>query len=258
MKRLKLTIEYDGTDYCGWQRQDISPSIQAALEDALGAFLPDPVSLTVAGRTDAGVHARGQVAHMDLPIDGRNWTGDDLAKAINAHLRPQPIAVTRIDFVSNKFHARFDAVNKLYIYKIVTRTSPIVFDRNHVWHLFRPLSVPEMRTAAQFLIGHHDFTSFRDSECQAKNPFRTLDSLEITEETFPDFGAMQLITIYAQARSFLHHQVRNMVGTLVDVGRGKMEPAQMQDILAARDRRAAGQTAPAAGLSLVRIDYPSA
>jgi len=254
LKRWKVTIEYDGTDYAGWQRQDHVPSIQQSIEQAITKFCGQAIQITAAGRTDAGVHAHGQVAHFDLDYGDRTLTGFDLTKAINAHLRPQPIAIVTAVEVTDDFHARFGAVNKLYRYRIVTRSAPSVHDHRHVWHYKYDLDIDAMRQAASYLLGHHDFTSFRDSQCQAKSPMRTLDRLEIFQDQYDDFGG-QHIWFELEAQSFLHHQCRNIVGTLKDVGRGKIKPDEIKTILEATDRTKAGMTAPAEGLSLIRIDY---
>ncbi len=255
MTRWKLTVEYVGTNYSGWQRQEPgTPSVQAAIENAIKKFCQQDITIHAAGRTDAGVHAKGQVAHFDLDYGTRQLSGLDLAKALNAHLRPQPVSVIKAEPVSADFHARFDARNKLYRYRILSRPAFPAFDQNMVWHLWRPLDVNAMLGAAQFLLGHHDFTTFRASECQAKSPERTLDRLEIFERSYDESGGREII-IEAEARSFLHHMVRNMVGTLALVGEGKWQPGDVKTALEARDRTKGGPTAPAEGLALVRVDY---
>lgn len=254
MQRWKLTIEYEGTDFCGWQRQDNVPSVQETIETAIHKFCGQDITITVAGRTDSGVHAHGQVAHFDLDYGDRPLSGYDLAKAINAHIRPRPVAVTKAEKVDGDFNARFGARNKLYRYRMVIRPAPPVMDSRFVWHYKYKLNVEAMREGARHLVGHHDFTSFRDSQCQAKSPVRTLERLDIMTETYDAFGGVH-IWFDLEAQSFLHHQCRNIVGTLVDVGRGRKTCDDMQKILEARDRTQAGMTAPAAGLALVRIDY---
>ncbi len=253
--RWKLTIEYDGTPFCGWQRQKTGiPSVQESLEAAFFRFCGQDVRLHVAGRTDAGVHAQGQVAHADLDYGERPLSGDKLAMALNAHLRPAPISVVCAKTVPHNFEARYDALNKLYTYRIMNRRSFPALERNRVWHINRPLDIGAMQAGARHLPGHHDFTTFRDSQCQAKSPVRTLDRLDIVcGQTYPCGG--REILIHAEARSFLHHQVRNMVGTLALVGEGKWQPENVAEALAARDRTKGGPTAPPGGLYLVRIDY---
>jgi len=255
--RWKITIEYDGTHYCGWQRQnDGIPSIQHSIETAIHKFCGQNITITGAGRTDAGVHAYGQMAHFDLDYGDRALNGFDLAKAINAHLRPQPIAIIHAEVVDSEFHARFAAKNKLYRYRIVTRSAPPVHDMHHVWHMKYELDCEAMKQAAKHLLGHHDFSSFRDSQCQAKSPMRTLDHIHIVEKPYDRFGGQE-IWIELEAQSFLHHQCRNIAGTLVDVGKHKTSPDDVQEILNAKDRSKAGMTAPASGLAIIHIDYPS-
>lgn len=255
MQRWKLTIEYEGSTYYGWQRQDDVPTIQQSIEDAIAKFLPgDRAILHVAGRTDAGVHACGQVAHFDAPIGKRPFTPHDMAKAINAHLRPQPISIIQAEPVSIDFHARFGAINKLYCYRIIARPSFLTFDSGRALHVYRPLDVAAMRMGAAHLIGIHDFTTFRDSECQAKSPVRGLTRLDITETLDARTNA-QMLHIETESKSFLHHQVRNMVGTLTLVGKGKWHPDDVKTALEARDRSKGGPTAPSAGLYLMRVDY---
>lgn len=255
VNRWKLTIQYDGTDYCGWQRQpDGIPSVQQDIEEAITKFCGQDIRITVAGRTDAGVHAHGQVAHFDLDYGDRAISPFELAKAINAHLRPAPVSVIHAEIVDPDFNARFDATNKLYRYRMVIRSAPPVMDTRFVWHYKHALNADLMREAASHLLGHHDFTSFRDSQCQAKTPMRTLDRVDIYTQTYDPYGGVHLY-FELEAQSFLHHQCRNIVGTLVDVGKGKTTPAEVKAILDAKDRTKAGPTAPASGLSLVRIDY---
>jgi len=246
MPRYKLTLEYDGTPYVGWQRQDNGPSVQAALEAALKAYCQADIIVFVAGRTDAGVHALGQVAHADIP---REDTPEVVAKALNAHLRPNPIAVLSAVRVNEDFHARFSAVERSYEYRIANRRAPLALERDRMWSISHKLDATAMHDAAQALIGKHDFTSFRAAECQADSPIRTLDELSVTRQG-------EDIVIRARARSFLHHQVRNMVGTLKLAGEGKWTRADVARALEARDRAKAGQTAPACGLYLVSVKYP--
>ncbi|MCB1556282.1 MAG: tRNA pseudouridine(38-40) synthase TruA [Alphaproteobacteria bacterium] len=254
--RWKLTIEYQGSGYCGWQRQQDAdkPSIQQAVEDAITGFCQQNIRIHVAGRTDAGVHARGQVAHFDLAYR-RPLSGFDLAKALNAHLRAEPIAIVAAEEVPDDFHARFHATNKLYTYRILNRPAPPALETGRVWHVKKPLNAQAMAEAATVLLGHHDFTSFRDSQCQAKSPERTLDRLDIETLPYDGQGGTE-IRFHAEGRSFLHHQVRNMVGTLALVGEGKWTKQDVKTALEARDRTKSGPTAPADGLYLVRVDYP--
>lgn len=253
-KRWKLTIEYDGHAFRGWQRQEEGvPTVQQAIEDALFGFCQQRLTVTVAGRTDAGVHAYGQVAHVDIDYGARPLDGFHLAKALNAHL-PPTVAVNQAEIVRADFNARFDAKNKLYIYRIINRPAKPALEQGRAWHVKRQLDVAAMNEAARHLLGHHDFSTFRDSDCQAKSPLRTLDRLEIEERPYAGDGARELL-FHAEARSFLHHQVRNMVGTLSLVGDGKWPAAQVQEALTARDRTKGGPTAPADGLYLMRVDY---
>ena len=247
MTRYKITIEYDGGGFVGWQRQDNGPSVQAALEEAVFRFCGERVLVEGAGRTDAGVHALGQVAHLDLEKD---TTADTVMKAVNFHLKPAPVAVLSAEAVSDDFHARFSAIRRSYLYRIVNRRAPLALERGHAWFVPQPLDAGAMHAAAQVLVGHHDFTSFRASECQAKSPVKTLDLLRVDR-----LG--ELIEIRAEARSFLHHQVRNFVGSLKLVGDGKWSAQDLKAALEARDRAAAGPTAPAAGLYLTAVGYPS-
>lgn len=252
--RWKLTIEYRGSDYAGWQRQDGVPSVQQSIEEAIQKFSGQAARLHVAGRTDAGVHARGQVAHVDLAPFSKPMEGFEVAKAINAHLRPQAIAIVKAEIVLDDFHARFAAVNKLYRYRIINRSGWLALDSGLAWHFKRPLDVTAMQEGARHLLGHHDFTTFRDTQCQAKSPMKTLDRLDITTRDYDGVGGSEIV-IETEGRSFLHHQVRNMVGTLSLVGEGKWQPDDMKKALEARDRAAGGMTAPAEGLYLMRVDY---
>lgn len=253
-KRWKITVEYDGWKYHGWQRQDNVPTVQASVEHAIFAFCQQEISIQCAGRTDAGVHSFGQVAHFDLDYGDRPLTGNDLMKAINAHLRPQPICVKAAEEVNDDFHARFSARNKYYRYRIVSRSAPAVLDFGKVWHTHHALDIEAMQEAAKPLLGTHDFTSFRDSECQSKSPVKTLDRFDIDICDYDGMGTKE-IRCHVEGQSFLHHQVRNMVGTLAMVGQGKWEKEQVVKALEARDRTKAGPTAPADGLYLMRIDY---
>ena len=245
MTRFKLTLEYDGGPFVGWQRQDNGPSVQAALERAVLGFCGERVTVQGAGRTDAGVHALGQVAHVDIakPCDA-----ETVRDALNAHLRPDPIAVLAAAAVGEDFHARFSAIGRRYRYRIVSRRAPLALERGRAWFLPMALDAEAMHDSAQVLVGRHDFTSFRAAECQAESPVKTLDRLAVARRG-------ETIEVEAAARSFLHHQVRNLVGTLKLVGEGKWRRQDIAAALAARDRAAAGPTAPAEGLYLVGVDY---
>jgi tRNA pseudouridine38-40 synthase len=243
--RFRLLVEYDGTGYVGWQRQDNGPSIQQAIEEAIFAFSAERTNLAAAGRTDAGVHALGQVAHVDL---ARDTKADTLRDAVNFHLKPRPISILAAEPVASDFHARFSAVGRRYLYRIVNRRSPLAIERNRAWWVQSELDASAMQAAGQRLIGHHDFTSFRSSICQAASPLKTLDRLDVER-------AGEEIRIHAAARSFLHHQVRNMVGTLKLVGEGRWTAEDVAAALAARARSAAGPTAPPEGLFLAEVRY---
>ncbi len=245
MPRYKLTIEYDGAGLVGWQRQENGPSVQGALEDAIAKFCGEQVTVYGAGRTDAGVHALGQIAHVDLAKDAPPGTVRD---AVNAHLRPAAIAVLAAEIAPVDFHARFDAIRRHYRYRILNRRAPPALERGRVWHIGAPLDAGAMHEGGQILVGKHDFTSFRAAECQAKSPIKTLEALAVSR-----LG--EEIEIAVRARSFLHHQVRNFVGTLRLLGEGKWSPADLEAALAARDRARGGPTAPAEGLFLVAVDY---
>lgn len=245
MPRYRLTIEYDGTPFVGWQAQDNGVSVQSTIVAAVAAFSGETVSVQGAGRTDAGVHALGQVAHVDLTKD---WNTDNVRDALNFHLRPQPIAVLTAERVTESFDARFSAVKRHYLYRIVNRRADLALDLHRAWRIGRPLDAEAMHDAAQKLVGRHDFTTFRAAECQAKSPVKTLDRLEVTREG-------EELHVIAMARSFLHHQVRSMVGSLVHVGEGKWSGDDLAAALAARDRARCGQVAPPQGLYLVRVEY---
>ncbi len=245
MTRYKLTLEYDGRGFVGWQRQDNGPSVQAALEAAVKRFCGEAVTAHAAGRTDAGVHALAQVAHIDLD---KETGADTLRDALNFHVKPAAVAVLAAEAVADDFHARFSATERAYRYRIVNRRAPLALDRGRAWFVPVPLDAAAMGEAARALLGKHDFTSFRAGECQAKSPVKTLDALEVSRDG-------DEIRIEARALSFLHHQVRNMAGTLKLVGEGKWDRTDMERALAARDREAAGPTAPADGLYLVAVRY---
>lgn len=245
MQRFKLTLEYDGRPFVGWQRQDNGPSVQQTLETAVHAFSGESVRVEGAGRTDAGVHASGQVAHLDIE---KAMTAAQIQGALNHHLKPWPVAVLTVEAVGPDFHARFSATRRCYRYRILNRRArPALLD-GQVWHVKRPLEVERMQEAARHLIGRHDFSTFRHVACQARSPVKTLDLLAV--ERVGD-----IIELHAMARSFLHHQVRSMVGTLELVGAGRWTPAMVGEALAARDRRALGFNAPPDGLTLTRVEY---
>ncbi|UWQ19475.1 tRNA pseudouridine(38-40) synthase TruA [Jannaschia sp. M317] len=250
MPRYAFRIEYDGRPFAGWQRQDGPDSVQQRLEEALRALEPDVPSIAAAGRTDAGVHATGQVAHADMAKD---WTPFRLSEAVNWHLKPAPIAITACARVSDDWHARFSAQERRYTFRIIARRAPLALDAGQAWRVIGPLDVGRMREGAKYLIGQHDFTTFRASICQAKSPVKTLD--EITLEEFPYPGG-QDIRLHLRARSFLHNQVRSIAGTLERVGTGSWPPARVGQALAARDRAACGPVSPPDGLVLTGVGYP--
>ena len=245
MPRYKLTIEYDGAPFAGWQIQAASPTVQGVLTAAIEALTGDKTPVQGAGRTDAGVHARGQVAHVDLTKD---WDTDTIRDALNAHLRPHPVAVLTAERAADDFNARTSAVKRHYLYRIVNRRADLTVDLGHAWRVPRPLDAAAMHAAAQRLLGKHDFTTFRSTECQAASPVKTLDRLDVAR-------AGDELAVTASARSFLHSQVRSMVGSLVAVGEGKWSADDLERALAARDRAACGQVAPPDGLYLMRVDY---
>ncbi|TMK12698.1 MAG: tRNA pseudouridine(38-40) synthase TruA [Alphaproteobacteria bacterium] len=245
MPRYKLTIEYGGTGLVGWQRQANGLSVQEALETAFERFCGERLTVFGAGRTDAGVHALAQVAHVDL---AREADPEVIRSAINHHLRPHAISVLDAAPAPPGFDARLSARSRRYLYRILNRRAPPALERGRVWHVAPPLDAVAMRDGARHLVGHHDFSTFRDSLCQAKSPVKTLDVLDVTTDG-------EEIHIAARARSFLHHQVRNMAGTLKLVGLGQWDPDDVATALAACDRRAGGPTAPAEGLALVAVDY---
>ena len=247
MPRYKLTLEYDGTGLVGWQRQNNGLSVQEIIETAVERYCGKKITVHGAGRTDAGVHALGQVAHVDLPKEA---TPEVIRNAINQHMKPHAVAVLEATRVPETFDARRSARGRVYRYRILNRRPPAVLERNRVWHVGPPLNIEAMRAGAALLLGKHDFSSFRDSLCQAKSPVKTLDVLDVIR-----LG--EEIHVEARARSFLHHQVRNMVGTLKLVGAGKWRVAQVAEALEARDRRAGGPTAPPDGLYLVEVIYPA-
>jgi tRNA pseudouridine38-40 synthase len=245
LTRFKLVVEFDGRPFMGWQRQPHGPSVQQAIEDAAFAILSQPVTVHAAGRTDAGVHGLGMVAHLDVekPI-----TPFRLMEALNAKLRPNPVAIISCETVSESFHARFSCLARHYEYVIVNRRAPLTLDFGQGWRISMPLDAPAMQHAAQMLVGHHDFTTFRSVHCQSASPVKTLDRLDVTRDG-------ERIAIRASARSFLHHQVRSMVGCLALVGQGKWSARDLKAALEAKDRAALGLNAPSDGLYFVRADY---
>ena len=245
MPRYKIIIEYDGGPFSGWQIQDNAPSVQGALASAIEAFSGQKVAVQGAGRTDAGVHALGQVAHFDLAKDHAT---DTVRDALNAQLRPNPVAILSAEIVPPDFDARRSALRRHYRYRIANRRPDLALERGRAWRVPRPLDAAAMHQAAQRLIGKHDFTTFRSAECQAKSPEKTLDRLDVMR-------AGDEIHIAAMARSFLHNQVRSMVGSLVMVGDGKWSASDLARALEARDRAACGPVAPPEGLYLVKVDY---
>lgn len=248
MPRYRLTIEYDGTPFVGWQRQADGISVQGALEDAIFKFTGEAAGVRGAGRTDAGVHALAQVAHVDLQ---RPWEPHRVRDAMNFHLKPHPVAILDCAAVADGFDARFSATNRHYLYRLLTRRTRPVLDRNRVWWITHALDAEAMADAATVFIGHHDFTTFRAVQCQAASPVKTLDTFTVTRTG-------DEIACRVSARSFLHNQVRSMVGSLKLVGEGKWTKADLAAALAARQRSACGPVAPAAGLYLAAVDYPPA
>lgn len=246
MTRFALTVDYDGRPFVGWQRQDNGPSVQAAIERAAYAITGETVAVHAAGRTDAGVHALAMRAHVDV---ARDLTPFRLMEALNAKLRPDPVAIIGCEIVPDDWHARFSCIARHYAYRIVVRRAPLTHERGLAWRVATPLDPAAMAEGAARLVGRHDFTTFRSAHCQADSPLRTLDRLEVVADS-------ERISVFASARSFLHHQVRSMVGCLALVGQGKWSPDDMAAALAARDRAALGLNAPPDGLFFLRADYP--
>ena len=243
--RYRLDIEYDGTPFVGWQAQHNGLSVQQAVEEAILAFSGDEIRIRAAGRTDTGVHARGQVAHADL---SKAWPADTVRDAINAHLRPLPVSILEATPVAADFDARFSATARHYRYRILNRRSQLALDLNRAWWVARPLDVDAMADAARAFVGHHDFTTFRSTDCQAKSPMRTIDRFDVRRDEDDIF-------LIVSARSFLHNQVRSMAGTLKLVGEGRWTRTDLEEALSARDRTRCGPVAPACGLYLARVDY---
>ena len=245
MPRYKLTIEYDGRPYKGFQAQEALPSVQGSIERAVKAFSGQDLRLQAAGRTDTGVHAAGQVIHIDLEKD---WRPEVVRDALNAYLVPEPIAVLQAERAAPDWHARFSATERRYIYRILNRKAPPALDRGRAWHVKKPLDAEAMHAAAQALIGHHDFTTFRHMQCQAKSPMKTLDVARVWREG-------EYVLLEFASRSFLHRQVRSMTGTLGEVGVGRWREGEVRAALEARDRKACGPVAPADGLYLTGVAY---
>ncbi|MCZ0814178.1 MAG: tRNA pseudouridine(38-40) synthase TruA [Pseudomonadota bacterium] len=249
MPRYALKIEYHGAPFVGWQRQRGQASVQGMIEDALAKLEPGPHTIAAAGRTDAGVHALAQVAHCDL---ARDWTPFRLSEALNHHLKPAPVAITACALVADDWHARFSALERRYLFRLLMRRAPATLERGLVWQVPRRLDVAAMRAGAAHLVGHHDFTTFRSTICQAKSPVKTLDALEITEVE----GIMgHELHFTLRARSFLHNQVRSLVGSLERVGAGSWQPDDVKTALEARDRAACGPVCPPQGLYLAGVRY---
>lgn len=245
MPRYRLTVEYDGRPYRGYQAQADLPSVQASIERAVKAFCGEDLRLQAAGRTDTGVHATGQVVHVDLAKD---WKPDVVRDALNAHLVPEPISILDAAVAEEGWHARFSAVERRYLFRILNRRSPPGLDQGRVWHVKKLLDAAAMHEAAQALVGHHDFTTFRDLQCQAKSPMKTLDVARVSREG-------DEVRLAFASRSFLHRQVRSMTGSLVEVGVGRWTPADLKAALEARDRQACGPVAPPDGLYLTGVRY---
>ncbi|MGR3321259.1 MAG: tRNA pseudouridine(38-40) synthase TruA [Pseudooceanicola sp.] len=250
MPRYALKVEYHGGPFAGWQRQSDQPSVQGAVEAALGKLEPGPHTIAAAGRTDASVHATGQVAHCEL---GKDWTPFRLSEALNYHLKPAPVAVVAAARVADDWHARFSAVERRYLFRLLMRRAPATFEAGLVWQVKHPLDPGPMRAAAAHLIGKHDFTTFRSSICQAKSPVKTLDECRIETADGPSGPELHF---HLRARSFLHNQVRSIVGTLERVGAGAWSPEDVKAALAAADRAACGPVCPPQGLYLAGVGYP--
>ena len=250
MPRYAFRLEYDGGPFAGWQRQDGPDTVQQRLEEALGRLQPAMPRVAAAGRTDAGVHATGQVTHADM---ARDWDPVRLAAAVNHHLRPAPVAVTACAAVAADWHARFSARERRYTFRLIARRAPLALDAGRAWRVPGPLDADAMRAGAAHLVGRHDFTTFRAAICQADSPVRTLDALEVEARPYPGGAELRL---HLRARSFLHNQVRSIAGTLERVGAGAWPPARVAEALAARDRAACGPVAPPGGLTLTGVGYP--
>jgi tRNA pseudouridine38-40 synthase len=251
MPRYALLVEYHGAPFAGWQRQTSLPSVQGAIEAALAKLSPGPHTIAAAGRTDAGVHATGQVAHCDLPGD---WDPFRLSEALNYHLKPDPVAILDCALVADDWHTRFDAVERQYLFRLISRRAPLTSEAGQMWRVNHDLDAQAMQAGADYLLGQHDFTTFRSSICQAKSPVKTLDALRI--EVVPRAIGTEY-QFHVRARSFLHNQVRSFVGTLERVGAGAWQPGDVARALAARDRAACGPVCPPQGLYLAGVRYPT-
>jgi tRNA pseudouridine38-40 synthase len=249
MPRFRMTVEYEGTSYVGWQKQDNGHSVQSALQNSILSLTGETVLVRGAGRTDSGVHARGQVVHADL---SRDWEPNKLRNALNAYLMvaKEKVSVIDVQAVDDTFDARFSAIKRHYLYRIISRPSPLAVEAGRAWWVSKPLDHEAMHAAAQTLVGHHDFTTFRSVHCQARSPVRTLDRLDVTRDG-------DLIEIRASAQSFLHNQIRSFAGTLKLAGQGKMTVEDVRAALEARDRKACGPVAPPEGLYFMQVDYPA-
>jgi tRNA pseudouridine38-40 synthase len=245
MQRYRLLIEYDGRPFCGWQRQLDDMTVQGAVEEAFFKFSGERAAVQGAGRTDSGVHARGQTAHVDLE---KSWSPDKVQGAVNRHLQPLPVSILKVEKVSEDFHARFSALRRHYVYRIINRRGPLTIERGFAWHMKRKLDADKMAEAARHLVGQHDFSTFRDAECQAESPVRNLDRFDIV-------CTGDVIECHVSAQSFLHRQVRSMVGSLENVGSGKWTAQDLKAALDAQDRKECGPVAPPDGLFLMRVDY---
>ena len=251
MPRYALLVEYYGAPFAGWQRQNDQPSVQGAIEAALAKLEPGAHTIAAAGRTDAGVHATGQVAHCDMK---RQWDPFRLSEALNFHLKPAPVAIVACAQVADDWHARFDAVERRYLFRLMSRRAPLTFEAGQMWRVNHPLDADAMQAGADQLIGNHDFTTFRSSICQAKSPVKTLDALRV--EVVPHDTGTEY-RFHVRARSFLHNQVRSFVGTLERVGAGAWAPDDVGAALAAKDRAACGPVCPPQGLYLAQVTYPN-
>ena len=245
MPKFKITVEYDGTEFVGWQRQKNGPSIQSSIEDAIKKITSETVNVFGAGRTDSGVHAKGQVAHFEL---SNKISLDNIRDGINQHLRPLPIAILDVKEVNDDFHARFSAKLRTYEYLIINRRAPLTFNKNLAWGVFKKLNIDEMKEAASIFVGKHDFNAFRSIDCQSSSSIKTIQRCSIETND-------QHLILNVSAKSFLHSQVRIMLGTLVEVGKGKFNSSDVKDIIKSRDRSKAGATAPAQGLYLLKVEY---
>jgi len=249
MYRYAMKIEYDGTDFHGWQKQRNLSTVQGEMNSAFSNLERDTDGVLGAGRTDSGVHAIGQVAHVDLK---RHWPPNQLQKAINFYLKPKPISVAKVQKVDSSFHARFSAIERQYLYRIFVRSYPLTFSKNSFWYIKRNLDIEKMQQGANYLVGTHDFTTFRSSLCQAKSPVKSLKSIKIQQEKD---GSGLIIEINFKARSFLHNQVRSIVGTLEKVGSGNWEPSRVKSALTSKNRAECGPVAPPTGLYLKGVLY---